>query len=274
MITAPMFPTYPGAGTSHHGASGSDINAMIRALDGKRTGSGAMVKCPAHDDRNPSLHITLEGGKVLVHCMAGCSQSEVIAALKSRGLWHSAPATPESRKKHGPIVAEYDYRDAAGELLYQVIRYKTPPGEPKDFSQRRPDGQGGWIWRGPADADKVLYHLPEVLEAPIVFCVEGERDVETLREYGFVATTAMCGADAPWLPQYTAALAGREVILIPDRDAPGKAHMAKVARALLGNVARLRYLELDRGKDVTEWFELGGSEVGLISLLEGEEVSL
>jgi hypothetical protein len=35
----------------------------------------------------------------------------------------------------------------------------------------------------------VLYHLREVIDAAIVFVVEGEKDVETLREHGFVATT-------------------------------------------------------------------------------------
>jgi hypothetical protein len=39
--------------------------------------------------------------------------------------------------------------------------------------------------------------LPEVLEAPIVFVVEGEKDVETLREHGFIATTNAGGAKAP-----------------------------------------------------------------------------
>jgi hypothetical protein len=32
----------------------------------------------------------------------------------------------------------------------------------------------------------VLY-LPEILKFPIVFLVEGERDAETLRAFGFVA---------------------------------------------------------------------------------------
>lgn len=39
------------------------------------------------------------------------------------------------------IVAVYDYRDAGGELLYQVVRYA-----PKAFRQRRPDGNGNWSW--------------------------------------------------------------------------------------------------------------------------------
>ena len=46
-----------------------------------------MARCPAHDDREPSLSISEADGKVLVRCHAGCDQERVIAALRSRGLW-------------------------------------------------------------------------------------------------------------------------------------------------------------------------------------------
>ena len=50
------------------------------------------------------------------------------------------------------IVAKYDYTDAAGALLYQVLRL-----EPKSFRQRRPDGNGGWTWE--LDERRVLYPI-------------------------------------------------------------------------------------------------------------------
>ena len=45
--------------------------------------------CPAHDDKHPSLSITDAKGKVLVHCFSGCTQTDVIDALRSQGLWHA-----------------------------------------------------------------------------------------------------------------------------------------------------------------------------------------
>ena len=76
------------------------------------------------------------------------------------------------------------------------------------------------------------------------------------------------------MPQYTEALRGREVILIPDNDAPGRKRVLNIARALLGKVARLVVLELEGGsKDVTEWFGQGHSDLELIEQLDGEEVS-
>ena len=52
----------------------------------------------------------------------------------------------------------YDYLDADGALLYQTVRY-----EPKDFRQRRPDGKGGWTWKGPERP--VPYKLPELIKS-------------------------------------------------------------------------------------------------------------
>ena len=158
--------------------------------------------------------------------------------------------------------------DEFGKLLYQVCRH-----DPKDFSQRRPDGFGGWV--NNAGARRVLYHLPEVLESPILFIVEGERDCETLREHGFVATTNSCGAGdsaKKWRTEYTAALAGRECILIPDNDAPGRERVITIAKALIGHAAKIVILELEGCKDVTDWFANGHSEVELIQLVASEGV--
>ncbi len=55
--------------------------------------------CPAHDDRNPSLFISDKNGKILVKCFAGCTQEEVIGALRDLGLWHTASIHQIDRRK-------------------------------------------------------------------------------------------------------------------------------------------------------------------------------
>ena len=66
--------------------------SIAKALAGRKVGDSWMARCPAHDDRKPSLSIRdANDGKILLHCHAGCGQDRVIAALQSRGLW----------KKHG-----------------------------------------------------------------------------------------------------------------------------------------------------------------------------
>ncbi len=61
---------------------------IAKALGGRKAGSGWSARCPAHDDRTPSLSLRdTNDGKVLVRCHAGCDQDEVIAHLKASGLW-------------------------------------------------------------------------------------------------------------------------------------------------------------------------------------------
>ena len=237
-----------------------NINALVRGLNARRVGTGWMACCPAHRDQNPSLSIHEDGGRALVHCHAGCPQRQVIEELRARGLW-------ESSFNDDPCITEvYAYTDEDGRRLYQIVRYI-----PKSFKQRRPDGAGGWIWR--KHKRQVLYRLPEVLDAPIVFLVEGEKDVETLRSHGFVATTNAGGSHAKWLFEYTKTLAGREVILIPDNDAPGWNRTAAIADVLLGVAARIRLLPLPPDiKDVSDWFAAGHSECELIEMLETTHV--
>ena len=68
-------------------ALAQDPAFIARALGGYRVGLGWIVRCPAHDDRSPSLSMRRCDGKLLVRCHAGCSHAQVIAALRERGLW-------------------------------------------------------------------------------------------------------------------------------------------------------------------------------------------
>jgi hypothetical protein len=81
----------------------------------------------------------------------------------------AAAAQSRNNKAKGRMVNTYDYTDADGKLLYQVVRY-----EPKDFRQRRPDSNGGWTWK--LDERRVLYRWPELLKFPdgTIFVCEGE----------------------------------------------------------------------------------------------------
>lgn len=68
----------------------------------RRAGTGYMAKCPAHSDRCASLSVSeAEGGKVLLHCFAGCSAADVLAAvgLTLAALFPARPraTTPEER---------------------------------------------------------------------------------------------------------------------------------------------------------------------------------
>jgi putative DNA primase/helicase len=72
------------------------------------------------------------------------------------------------------------------------------------------------------------------------------------------------------LPQFTDALKGREVHIIPDNDAPGRQRAKVIATALLGHAARLFIWILNDAKDISDWFDKGHSELELIEMIEKE----
>jgi len=216
-----------------HVTTDKPIQRVISKLTDFKRG---MALCPAHEDTNRSLSVS-EGddGRVLLRCHANCKTEDIVSAL---GL-SMADLFPASKTKDTPLklIQTYDYRDEAGELLYQVQRF-----EPKTFRQRRPDGKGGWTY-SLKDTRRVLYQLPELTRAESIIIVEGEKDVDSLRAMKFVATWNPGGA-GKWLPEYSDHLKDKHVVLIPDNDDPGREHMLKVAQALQGVAANIRWLEI------------------------------
>ncbi len=67
---------------------------IIAALDAKRQGKRYIAKCPAHDDRSPSLMISeREDGSTGIHCFAGCQPDDILAAvgLDKKEAWKPRP---------------------------------------------------------------------------------------------------------------------------------------------------------------------------------------
>jgi hypothetical protein len=67
-----------------------------------------MCCCPAHNDRTPSLSVTLGRKAILFHCFAGCSNEDVIAALdrcgvRSRDLFDGSGWVEFKPKKNLPF---------------------------------------------------------------------------------------------------------------------------------------------------------------------------
>ena len=153
---------------------------FVQGLAGvRRNGSGYMARCPAHDDRTPSLSVK-DGDQVdvVVWCHAGCTK-EAVCAAHPRGPVDPRDLSPRSvepsaRRRE---AARYRYVDGGGCHLYDVIRL-----DPKGFSQHRRTGNAA-----PARMDgvpRVLYNLPAVDETVkaggAVWVCEGEKDCDRL----------------------------------------------------------------------------------------------
>jgi hypothetical protein len=227
-----------------------DAEGIAKALGGAQpSGNGWKARCPSHDDETPSLSLSDgENGRVLLHCHAGCSQSEVIAALVALGLWPNktrskrsmektpiipvpADAPPMSFKhpKYGAPVQAWPYHLADGGLAGYIARFDfVKDGEPrKDILPITycdlGNGTRGWRSKGIPEP-RPLHRLPELLvraDAPVLV-TEGEKAANAAQGLfpDYAVTTPMHGAKSPAKTDWTP-VKGRSVTIWPDRDQPG-----------------------------------------------------
>jgi 5S rRNA maturation endonuclease (ribonuclease M5) len=254
----------------------SDLPSPARALGGEIRGNQILAPGPGHSALDRSLAVKLDPAApdgFFVHSFAnddlGACRDYVrekrgLPAFKSKGrpratrseldaLFASACAETRERKM-GRHRATYQYTDETGVLLYEVLRY-----EPKTFRQRRPDGNGGWIWQL-GDVRRVPYHLTDLSQYPdgTVFVCEGEKDADNVAALGHCATTV---AGGKWTEDCMKALAGRDVIILEDVDEAGHKKAIAAANALHRTAATIRVVKLPgltgepHNKDVTDWLD-------------------
>lgn len=249
------------------------IEAVLAALDTRgclvrQVPGGFSCQCPVHEDRTPSLSIREErDGRVLLHCHAGCSPADIIAALglRMRDLFPEsgrAPGRPHKRYTEDQFrdCTTYIYRDATDQPVLLVTRRDLGTGE-KQFAQYRSGGDGSWLKGLEPTTPRPLYggkNLHEAIHAGrTVFVVEGEKCVEALTGVGLVATTNPGGA-GKHRPEHVETLRhAASVVFVPDNDKPGRDHVeafaSDLARARCADVRVLELPGLGPKEDVYDW---------------------
>lgn len=163
-------------------------------------------------------------------------------------------------------VKRYDYTDADGKLVNQVVRYEHPE-KPKEFLQCTPRG-----W-GLGDVVPPLYNLPALRGSDWIVMVEGEKDADTLIKLGFPATTVCMGA-GKWRDEYVQEFAGKHLILMPDNDEVGRAHALNIARHVTGVAASIRIVPTSSAPkgDVSDFIAEGHTKEDISVLIAAAPV--
>lgn len=260
-------------------------DAIKRALDCGRQGCacarGRNTHCPgpSHNsgDRDPSLTVDDKNGRAVFDCKGGCDPDDVIAELQARNVW-PRPGDDDTAPTRSPeptrIVATYEYHNPDRSVAFQVIRKEgyVDGKRRKTFTQRRPDGQGGWIYK--KGDTSIVYGLPELLGADptaIVFLTEGEKDRDRLTALGLVATTRAEGA-GKWNDANSAWLEGRRVGILADNDIAGEKDAGRKLASLKLVAGQVAIVPLDGlppdGGDVSDWLDAGGTKEKLLALAE------
>ena len=264
---------------------GGDVIAMIRHLDGcDYTTACATAGCEPQP-RNSG------NGAARPARSRNANASEMERLLtappshpKMISLDTPQEATQAPQEAAGVLqwVCDYPYYNRDGKLLYVVERHEDPKKVlKKTFRQRRPNPNkdGDWIRVGifeGADApQRVPYHLPE-LTAELaadptarIFIPEGEKDTDSVRSLGLIATTAASGV---WTPDMASVFKDRDVIVLEDHDKPGREKAHKVAMVLHGIAETVRIAGFEdipkEGADVSDWIALNPAHHNAAALVE------
>lgn len=280
------------------------IEDLVQRLQKSRKGKGGWKACcPAHDDKNPSLSVSLgDDGRILLHCHAGCDTEAVLKELglsmrdlMPEGKSGSRPARKTSKSSYASeadaerallhlfgagstIAGRWDYFDQHAALALRVLRIETPRG--KSYRPVHQLADGRWALGDP-QGQLPLYRLNELQAEGVVLVAEGEKCVDELALLGCCATTSSHGASSArrtdWSP-----LAGRDVVILPDNDKPGCGYAEDVAKLLsaLTPPASVRILTLPDvgvGEDIVDFVRLrslkgvlnDGVRVEIKALIEG-----
>jgi len=172
---------------------------------------------------------------------------------------------PETLAPKKKVEQIYVYTDEEGKPLYECVRFK-----PKTFMPRHRDSQGRYVWNLNG-VRRVPYRLHDFAnsEGQTVFVVEGEKDVETARRIGLIATCSQGGANG-WKPSFAEYLHKHTVVIIPDNDEPGEQYAEVVAdsvRDLAQDWRIVRLPNLPAKGDLTDFVDAGGSRADIMRMV-------
>ena len=192
---------------------------LNRLKNVKNNGNGQFsASCPCFNhgngkgDKHQSLSIK-EGreGRTLLDCKAGCELKDILSSI---GLSVSdiTPGRKQQQKTYfdrDNVVAVYDYKN--GTRKSRDIN--------KNFLWEHNEN-GHWI-NGRGNAPHVLYRQGR--EKQTVYVVEGEKDTDNFAKFGFFVVSGEYGAGkkGKWFAEYSEALTGKDVRIIPDNDPIG-----------------------------------------------------
>lgn len=242
------------------------------------------ARCPAHEDKNPSLSIG-EGqdGKILLTCHAGCTAESIVQAVgcsmkdmfpdggQSSGR-NGRPPAPQRRNTapayssadlaiaaaersiKGRMGAEWslveasEYVDSSHSHCMSVCRFEPDDASGKTFL---PIGRWEDGWRiGDPPGRLPLYRGCEVNTDDTVFIVEGEKAADAGNGIGLCTVTSAHGSSSAKKSDWSV-LAGHDVVLVPDNDEAGEKYVNDVG-AILANLEPAPALRILRLEDLPD----------------------
>jgi len=267
-----------------------EVEARLLALPrAARRGGEIVYRCPLADrhrngDAHPSASYSVE--RRAWRCKGGDCGASGGLVRGDHPIAHVLGIELDAFRLDGEVRAHptrrpdqtWEIRGADARTVALHHRRNLPNGD-KQVWWATPDGRLGLGGRKVVDLP--LYGVDRLGErepgddAPVLVA-EGEPATDALLGLGLRAVGTVTGASAVPCAASLAALSGADVVLWPDADNPGRAHMARLAARLEGVAASVRTFEpegLDEHDDAVDWLRAHpGPEVGreLLAAIEAE----
>lgn len=242
----------------------------------KRDGDGWKARCPAHDDSDPSLSVSVgTDGRVLLHDFGGCTTEAIVtklgitmADLFTENLLTAKPETVIKRetgqtcysvrvgeREFSKVRIDYEVIDTDGVATAKKEIFWTP--KPSTFGVKPEDFP---LWGAGHLGDR---------PGETVIVAEGEKAADALTARGFLAVGTMTGSSTVPCDESLRVLLAHPVILWPDADSPGHKHMTEIGVHLgvLGHV-NMRWVEWKNAPLAGDAADFTGTDAELADLLD------
>ena len=242
--------------------------------------SNGRMACPLHGGKNPSFAIHDDAQAWTCHSKCGCSGDIFTFVEKHDGITpieakkkieelFSLSDVPE-RKMEKKLLHEvvYEYRDADGDVAYEMIRRDFSDGS-KSFMPRK-NGK----FSLPKE-ERILYNrdligkvasLGDGSTEYVIVC-EGEKTADAIVKTGFIATTNPFGS-GDWQESYAETLKGLNVVVFPDADKQGEKLKKNILSSLNRKAKTVKVISVPNkfvkenpqfhGHDFADMVEIGG----------------
>ena len=255
--------------------------------------------CPFHSEKTPSFHLTDLGNGAFYKCF-GCGKGgDIVNFIKEKDSLTTLEATKEAYDILGikidikpskidklidyiesnnfykldgyKIESIYPYMINEDKPSFLKIKYRNLSNPSKkemktfkvidagDYFKITTKAKGG-------EYTPTIYNYPSVKKAinkgSNIYFVEGEKDVETLKRYGFTATTIY---SKKWFNEYTDQLRGCKVVFIGDTGKPGEEFKNLIYENLKDVVKCFKVIDLPNidqlgdNADITDWLSIEGN---------------
>jgi len=266
-----------------------DLASLVERHAGELRREGGYLKalCPFHKEKTPSLAIY--PSRQRWQCF-GCDRKgdviDFLGHVRFNGLWDRtnssqfkevlAEATriadelPTNSRFPDPLTIgnsgisptgekTYELRDPAGALVAYHIRVENPEGVKVSMPYKLPDGSWGL---GDLPKESLpLYRSQHLASSPgaTIVLTEGEKGADVLSELlppeKYLVLGTACGSATTPGEEALRPILGREVVLVPDADEGGIAHMQRIALRLLEMGAPEGSVKILLGYDLADYRE-------------------